>query len=99
MVFTEQGVAMLSSVLNSQTAIEVNIQIIRVFTKMREMLLTHKDILIKLEQVEKDLLKQDNRMTKYEEDIQLIFETLKKLLNPPNPPRERIGFKRYSEKG
>lgn len=98
MAFTEQGVAMLSSVLNSQTAIEVNIQIIRVLTKMREMLLTHKDILIKLEQVEKDLLKQDGRMKKYEGDIQLIFGALKKLLNPPNPPRERIGFKRSSEK-
>src|SRR6266705_121421 len=49
MAFTEQGVAMLSSVLNSKTAIEVNIQIIRIFTRMRELLLTHKDILIKLE--------------------------------------------------
>ena len=53
MAFTEQGVAMLSSVLNSPTAIDVNIQIIRVFTKMRELILTHKDILIKLEQIEK----------------------------------------------
>jgi hypothetical protein len=59
MAFNEQGVAMFSSVLNSQTAIEVNIQIIRVFTKMRQMLLTHKDILIKKEQREKDL--QHNR--------------------------------------
>jgi hypothetical protein len=47
--FTEQGVAMLSSVLNSDRAIEVNIRIIRIFTKLREMLLTHKDILSKLE--------------------------------------------------
>ena len=52
-VFTEQGVAMLSSVLNSDNAIEVNIRIIRIFTKMREMILTHKDILLKLEQLEK----------------------------------------------
>ena len=48
LVFTEQGVAMLSSVLNSETAIEVNIKIIRVFTRMREMLITHKDILLQL---------------------------------------------------
>lgn len=51
--FTEQGVAMLSSVLNSSTAIKVNIQIIRIFTKMREMLLTNKDVLLKLEKLER----------------------------------------------
>jgi hypothetical protein len=97
LAFTEQGVAMLSSVLNSQTAIEVNIQIIRVFTKMREMLLTHKDILVKLEQVEKQLLKQDARMNTHEDDIQMIFEALKELLNPPIEPRPRIGFRRQGE--
>ena len=53
--FTEQGVAMLSGVLNSDRAIEVNIRIIRIFTKLREMLLTHKDILLKLEKIEKEL--------------------------------------------
>jgi len=95
--FTEQGVAMLSSVLNSETAIEVNIRIIRVFTKMRELLLTHKDILIKLEQVEKELIKQNVKMNKHDEDIQLIFGALKKLLNPPLEPRPRIGFRRNDE--
>jgi phage regulator Rha-like protein len=98
MAFTEQGVAMLSSVLNSPTAIEVNIQIIRVFTKMRELLLTNKDILLKLEQIEKKMLKQDTRMNKYEEEIRLIFEALKQLLNPPPDPRPRIGFKRSNDK-
>jgi hypothetical protein len=93
MAFTEQGVAMLSSVLSSKMAIEVNIQIIRVFSKMREMLLTHKDILLKLEQVEKNMMKQDGKMKKYEEDIQIIFKALKQLLNQPQQPRERIGFK------
>jgi hypothetical protein len=57
MAFTEQGVAMLSSVLNSERAIKVNIQIIRIFTRMREMLLTHKDILLKLEQLESKVKK------------------------------------------
>ncbi|MFH1514814.1 MAG: ORF6N domain-containing protein [bacterium] len=85
MVFTEQGVAMLSSILNSKQAILVNIQIIRVYTKMREMLLTHKDILLKLEQFEKTVMK--NR-----DDIQLIFKTLKQLLNPPQEPRKQIGY-------
>lgn len=83
--FTEQGVAMLSSVLNSKTAIEVNIQIIRIFTKMRQVLLEHKDILLKLEQLEK-------KVGKHDEEIQIIFNYLKQLLNPPQPPRRRIGF-------
>ncbi len=93
MAFTEHGVAMLSSVLNSPTAIEVNIQIIRIFSIMRELLLTNKDILLKLEQVEKKMIQQDGKMKKYDADIQLIFEALKKLLHPPQAPRTRIGFK------
>jgi len=97
LAFTEQGVAMLSSVLNSETAIAVNIQIIRIFTKMRQILLTHKDIMIKLEQVEKQLLKQDTKIDKHEQEIQLIFETLKELINPPQEPRPRIGFRRKDE--
>src|SRR6185295_13306610 len=86
MAFTEQGVAMLSSVLNSKQAIEVNIRIIRIFTKMREVLSTHKDILLKLEQLEK-------KVNKHDEDIHLIFEALKQLLNPKLPPRKPVGFK------
>jgi hypothetical protein len=88
---------MLSSVLNSETAIEVNIQIIRIFTRMRAVLLTHKDILIKLEKVQKKLLRQDGRMSKHEADIQMIFEALKVLINPPQEPRPRIGFRRADE--
>ena len=86
MAFTEQGVAMISSVLNSSTAIEVNIQIIRVFTKMKEMLLTNKDILLMMEKLEK-------KVTAHDSDIRMIFEALKQLLNPPKEPRKRIGFK------
>jgi ORF6N domain len=84
--FTEQGVAMLSSVLNSERAVLVNIHIIRVFTRMREMLSTHKDVLLKLEQLERKVVSQDD-------DIKLIFEYLKELLNPPDEPRPKIGFK------
>jgi hypothetical protein len=80
MAFTEQGVAMLSSVLNSPTAIQVNIQIIRVFTRIRELMLAQKDIFVKLEQIEKELLKQNGRLDKHDEDIQVIFNVLKKLL-------------------
>jgi hypothetical protein len=89
--FTEQGVAMLSSVLNSPTAIDVNIQIIRVFTKMRGLLLTHKDILLQLEKMEK-------KIGKHDEQIALVFDYLKKLLSPSQPPRQRIGFRRKDEK-
>ena len=91
--FTEQGVSMLSGVLNTPTAIEVHIRIIRVFSKMKEMLMTHKDILLKLEQIEKKMLKQDGKMKKNEDDIQMVFEVLKELLNPPQDPRKRIGFR------
>ena len=90
LAFTEQGVSMLSGVLNSETAIGVHIQIIRVFAKMRELLLTHKDILLQLEKIEK-------KLTSHDEDIQLIFQYLKQLLNPPQPPRRKIGFRRKGE--
>lgn len=88
--FTEQGVSMLSGVLNSPVAIQVHIQIIRIFTKMRELLLTNKDILLKLEQLEKDV--KTNK-----QDIAMIFEALKQLLNPSQPKRRMIGFKRHDE--
>jgi hypothetical protein len=91
--FTEKGVAMLSSVLNSETAIDVNIQIIRIFSRMREVLVSHKDVLLKLEQLENNLLKQDGHVKKHEDEIQLIFKTLKKLLDSPQPERKRIGYK------
>lgn len=88
--FTEQGVAMLSSVLNSETAIRVNIQIIRVFTKMRELLFSNKDILLKLQKIE-------SRLDGHDQDIVFVFEHLKQLLNPPQPPRKKIGFKRKDQ--
>lgn len=88
--FTEQGVTMLSCVLNSKRAIEVNIQVIRIFTRLREMVLTHKDILLKLEQLERKVMQQDG-------DIKLIFKYLKELLNPKTEPMRRIGYKRKDE--
>lgn len=84
--FTEQGVAMLSSVLNSETAIQVNIQIIRLFTKMKQLILDNKDLWMKIEKIEQHLLKND-------EEIRTIFAYLKKLLIQENKPRNPIGFK------
>jgi hypothetical protein len=83
--FTEQGVAMLSSVLNSDTAIEVNIQIIRVFTKMKALLFDNKELWNKIEKIERHLVKHD-------EEIRVIFEYLKKLLVQETKPRKTIGF-------
>lgn len=88
--FTEQGVTMLSCVLNSKRAIEVNIQVIRIFTKLREMVLTHKDILLKLEKLERKAVQHDG-------DIKLIFKYLRELLNPPTEPMRKIGFKHAKE--
>ena len=88
--FTEQGVTMLSCVLNSKKAIDVNIRIIRIFTRMREMLLTHKDILLKLEQLEKSLMQHDD-------DIKVIFDYMKELLEPASGPMRKIGFKQTAE--
>jgi uncharacterized membrane protein len=78
---------MLSGVLNSPVAIQVHIQIIRIFTKMKEILLTNKDILLKLEKMEKDVKKN-------KEDIAIVFEALKRLLNPLESKRRMIGFNR-----
>ena len=88
--FTEQGVAMLSSVLNSETAIQVNIQIIRLFTKMKQLILDNKDLWMKIEKIEQHLVKND-------EEIKTVFAYLKKLLIQENKPRNPIGF-RTSEK-
>lgn len=89
-VFTEQGVAMLSSVLNSRIAINVNIQIIRVFTKMREMLLTHKDLLLEMEAIKKKVAGQDDK-------IQMIFDYLNRFIKEQKKPRTEVGYKKKEE--
>ena len=95
--FTEQGVAMLSGVLNSNTAIDVNIQIIRVFTRMRKLIVEHKDLLLKLDDIEKKLMKHSNHLKKHEEEIQRVFQTIKRLLNPDHPPMKRVGYRRKED--
>lgn len=90
--FKEHGVLMLSNVLKSKRAIEMSIKIIDVFVKIREMLLSHKDILLKLEQLQ-------NQAVQNSEDIQRIFSVLKGFLIPPEQAnRRRIGFRRTGEK-
>ena len=81
--FTEQGVAMLSSVLRSSRAIQVNIQIIRAFTKLRKMLLTHEDLKRKIESMER----------KYDKNFKIVFQAIKQVLETDEKPKKRIGFK------
>lgn len=81
--FTEQGVAMLSSALNSERAIEVNILIMRTFVKLREMIASHKDLVKKLDELEK----------KYDEQFQVVFEAIRQLMAPPENTNRKIGFK------
>ena len=80
--FTEQGVAMLSSVLRSKRAIQVNIQIIRTFTKLRELIATNKELREKIEKMERT----------YDQQFQVVFEAIKQLLAPPAKPTRKIGF-------
>lgn len=82
-VFTEQGVAMLSSVLRSKRAVAVNIQIMRTFTKMRELLMTHKQLQEKIEKLEK----------KYDANFKVVFKAIAKLIKEDAEPKKQIGFK------
>jgi len=81
-VFTEQGILMLSSVLKSERAIQVNIQIVRTFIKLREMLSGYKDVKEKIEAMEK----------KYDQRFKVVFDTLKQLLVEEEKPKRKIGF-------
>jgi len=85
--FTEQGVTMLSCILNSEQAIHVNIQIIRIYTRIRETVMAHKDVFLRVEQIEKQLMKHDQK-------IELLFNYLSKFIEKDDQPRTEIGFKR-----
>jgi len=80
--FTEQGVAMLSSVLRSKRAVQVNIEIMRAFVRLRQILGAHKELERKLAALE----------NKYDEQLRVVFEAIRRLMTPPDPPRKKIGF-------
>ena len=80
--FTEHGILMLSSVLNSKRAIQVNIQIMRTFTKIRELMIEHKDLKQKIEEMEK----------KYNHQFRAVFKAIKELIGPSPKPKKQIGF-------
>jgi len=81
-VFTEQGVAMLSGVLNSHRAVQVNIAIMRAFVRMRRMLVSHEDLARKVAALE----------GKYDSQFRAVFDAIRALMEPPKAPRQRIGF-------
>jgi flagellar capping protein FliD len=81
--FTEQGIAMLSSVLNSKIAVQVNIAILRTFVKLRQLLKDHKDLADKIDRLEQ----------KYDQQFKVIFNAIQQMLNEDSKPRPRIGFK------
>ena len=81
--FTEQGVAMLSSVLRSPRAVQVNIEIMRAFVRLRQMLASHAELARKLDALER----------KYDAQFKVVFDAIRQLMAPPEPkPRRRIGF-------
>lgn len=84
--FTEYGVAMLASVLNSETAVKISVTIIKAFVRLREILSTHKELAYKLKELE-------HKIEKHDEDIQAIFDAIRKLMAPPPvKPKPLIGF-------
>jgi len=86
--FTEQGVAMLSSVLRSKRAVQVNIQIMRAFVRLREMVTSNKDLARRLEELEK----------KYDSQFKSVFDAIRQLMTPVVLPHRRIGFRREQSK-
>jgi hypothetical protein len=90
MAFNEHGVLMLSSVLNSKRAIKVNIQIMRVFVSIREMILIHNDLVQKMDRL-------DNKVAKQDEKIALVFQYLQKFIDVQKKPKKHIGYKRKGE--
>lgn len=91
MVFTEHGVLQLANVLRSERANQVSIRIIEIFMKMRELLLSNKDLLLKIEQLEQ-------KTDRHDDDIQLVIRHLQKLLEPTPKPRRKVGYKSATSK-
>jgi hypothetical protein len=86
--FTEQGVAMLSSVLRSTQAVQVNIEIMRAFVRLRRMLASHAELARKLDALEE----------KYDAQFRVVFDAIRELMRPPDPDTRRIGFMRDGDK-
>jgi hypothetical protein len=88
--FTEYGAVMAANVLSSSIAVQASIQVVRVFIKISEVLTTRKELAGKLEKLEHKL---ENRLDKHDKEIHILFEAIKQLMQLPNPPRRKIGYK------
>lgn len=84
--FTEQGVAMLSGILNSPRAVKVNIQIMRTFVKLKQIISTNKELVHKLSQLER-------KTEKHDAEIKAIFKAIRQLMTPPEKPKKKIGYR------
>jgi hypothetical protein len=91
MAFTEQGVAMLSSVLNSPHAVEVNISIIRAFVHLRQVISSHTELALKLKELEE-------RLDDHDEKVRIIFEAIKQLIEEDEKPKKKIGYIKETQK-
>lgn len=85
-VFTEYGVVMLSSILNSKRAIAVNIQVVKVFVKLKKAVLINTEIMNKIEEIEK-------RVSGHDEKFEIVIDAIRQILNPPEEPKKQIGFR------
>lgn len=94
-VFTEHGAVMLASVLNSSIAVEGSIQVVRAFVKLRDVLVAHKELSAKIENLAR---KHGRKIGKHDKELKILFEAISQLMQPPNPPRKKIGYKNYDEK-
>lgn len=93
-VFTEHGAVMLASVLNSEVAVKASIQVVRAFVKLREVFAAHKELAAKIEKLER---KHGSKLNKHDKELKILFEAIRQLMEPPSPPRKKIGYKRYDE--
>lgn len=89
--FTEHGAIMLATVLNTPVAVRTSIHVVRAFIKLREMMITHKELA-------KNLAELERKIEKHDDDIKVIFEAIRQLMVPPDKPRKKIGFKREGDR-
>lgn len=93
--FTEHGAVMAANVLNSPVAVLASIQVVKMFIKITEVLSAHKDLAAKIEMLERKL---GSKLSRHDKELKVLFDAICQLMQPPNPPRKKIGFKRYDEK-
>ena len=90
--FTEYGAVMAANILSSEIAVQASVQVVRVFIKISEVFAAHKELANKIERLERKL---ESRLSKHDKEIHILFEAIKQLMEPVNPPRKKMGYKQY----